>query len=105
MESELQLLDANNTWDLTYLPQYKKAIGSKWVYKIKHNLNGSIARYKACLVAKGYDQVEGVDYFESFSLVAKLVTVHLFISIAPAHSWPLYQLDINNVFLHGFLDE
>ncbi|KAL8538634.1 hypothetical protein ACS0TY_000596 [Phlomoides rotata] len=75
MNHELQALENNHTWELTSLPSSKKAIGSKWVYKIKRHVDGSIDRYKARLVAKGYSQIEGVDYFECFSPVAKPVTV------------------------------
>ncbi|KAK4411628.1 Retrovirus-related Pol polyprotein from transposon RE1 [Sesamum angolense] len=105
MGKEIEALERNDTWDLTELPKGKEAIGSRWVYKVKLNQDGSVDRFKARLVAKGYTQIEGVDYFDSFSPVAKTVTVRLFIAIATAYSWPILQLDVNNAFLHGQLDE
>ncbi|KAL0385763.1 UNVERIFIED_CONTAM: Retrovirus-related Pol polyprotein from transposon RE2 [Sesamum radiatum] len=105
MQDELNALKNNQTWELCTLPPGKKAIGSRWVYKIKHLPDGSVDRYKARLVAKGYSQVEGVDYFDNFSPVAKTVTVHLFLAIASCRSWPISQLDMNNAFLHGYLEE
>eukprot|EP00257_Ricinus_communis_P016867 XP_015575166.1 uncharacterized protein LOC107261307 [Ricinus communis] len=103
MENELQALEKNGTWDLVELPTDKKAIGCKWVFKLKLKPDGTVDRHKARLVAKGFHQLEGIDYFESFSPVAKIVTVRIFIAIATAKSWPIHQLDINNAFLHGFL--
>ncbi|KAL0348613.1 UNVERIFIED_CONTAM: Retrovirus-related Pol polyprotein from transposon RE1 [Sesamum angustifolium] len=105
MSQELSALERNNTWEVVTLPKGKKAIGSKWVFKIKLKADGSIDRYKARLVAKGYNQVEGVDYVDRFSPVAKAVTVRIFLAVASSHGWPIHQVDINNAFLHGFLDE
>ncbi|KAK4394253.1 Retrovirus-related Pol polyprotein from transposon RE2 [Sesamum angolense] len=105
MQYELDALERNQTWDLCDLPANKKAIGSRWVYKVKLLPDGSVDRYKARLVAKGYSQIEGVDYFDSFSPVAKTVTVRLFLAIASSYSWPMSQLDVNNAFLHGHLEE
>ncbi|KAL2250242.1 UNVERIFIED_CONTAM: Retrovirus-related Pol polyprotein from transposon RE1 [Sesamum indicum] len=105
MDAELEALERNQTWKLTTLPTGKRAIGSKWVYKIKLRADGSVERCKARLVAKGFNQVEGVDYTEIFSPVAKAVTVRLFFALAAARGWVLEQLDVNNAFLHGYLQE
>ncbi|CAL8115735.1 unnamed protein product [Prunus armeniaca] len=105
MKVELQALAHNQTWTLTPLPPGKRAIGSKWVYKIKHKSDGTIERYKARLVAKGYTQTEGLDYYETFAPVAKLVTVRCLLAVAAHRDWPLHQLDVQNAFLHGDLEE
>jgi len=69
MATELHALAKNYTWSVVTLPHGKVLIGCKWVYKIKYRANGSIEKYKARLVAQGYTQMEGVDYFDTFSLL------------------------------------
>ena len=101
MQSELDALEANNTWSITSLPPGKKAISCRLMYKIKRNSDGSRERYKARLVAKGYTQLEGIDYHDTFSPTAKMVTVHCLLALAAAQHWSLYQLDVHNAFLHG----
>ena len=105
MSKELAALEANHTWLITSLLPCKHPIRCKWVYKLKFKLDGSTERYNARLVAKGYNQNEGINYFATFSPVAKLVTVKSFVAIATAKGWSLTQLDVNNAFLHGDLDE
>ena len=99
----MQALDDNGTWNLIQLPAGKKAIGCRWVFAVKANPDGSVARLKARLMAKGYAQTYGVDFSDSFSLVAKMTSVRFFISLAATYNWDLHQLDIKNVFLHGDL--
>jgi hypothetical protein len=105
MDEEMAALDANATWELVALPKDKKAIGCKWVYKVKHNAHGSVNRYKTRLVTKGYAQTYGIDYEETYSLVAKMTTIRAIIAMATTKGWSLHQMDVNNVFLHGDLQE
>ncbi|KAK4385898.1 Retrovirus-related Pol polyprotein from transposon RE1 [Sesamum angolense] len=105
MQQELDALKANGTWSLQPLPPRKKSIGCKWVFKTKFRSNGTMERYKARLVAKGHNQVKGLDYHETFAPIAKLVKVLLLLAMVSTQHWHLHQLDVNNAFLHGELDE
>ncbi|RVW42679.1 Retrovirus-related Pol polyprotein from transposon RE2 [Vitis vinifera] len=105
MVDEMAALHSNGTWDLVVLPSGKSTVGYRWVYAVKVGPDGQVDRLKARLVAKGYTQVYGSDYGETFSPVAKIASVRLLLSMAAMCSWPLYQLDIKNVFLHGDLAE
>ena len=82
-----------------------KPISCKWVYKVKIRPDGSIERYKARLVARGFSQQYGLDYDETFSPVSKNTMVRVLIALVASKSWVLWQMDVKNVFLHGELDK
>nr|GEY38271.1 retrovirus-related Pol polyprotein from transposon TNT 1-94 [Tanacetum cinerariifolium] len=103
MNKEIKALEHNKTWEFTTRPPGKKTTGSKWVFRIKLNANGSIKRFKARLVAQGCTQKEGIDYKDTLTLVSKIVTMRCLLSIAIKNNWFLEQF--NNAFVHGDLNE
>jgi len=105
MKNEYDALIRNNTWSLVPLPSNREPIGYKWVFRVKENVDGTINKYKAWLVAKGFHQQPGFDYTEIFSPIIKLVTVRILLTLALSYNWPIHQLDVNNAFLNGILEE
>ncbi|CAG7854428.1 Retrovirus-related Pol polyprotein from transposon TNT 1-94 Includes: RecName: Full=Protease; Includes: RecName: Full=Reverse transcriptase; Includes: RecName: Full=Endonuclease [Serendipita indica DSM 11827] len=94
----------NGTWKLVRLPQGKKAIGSRWVFKIKRDADGSISKYKGRIVAKGYAQREGIDYTETFAPTARFGAPRTIIALAALEDWELESVDISTAFLNGEID-
>ncbi len=93
------------TRHLVVLSKDKKAIWCKWVYKVKHNADGSMNRYKTRLVAKGHAQTYSINFEETYSPVAKMIIVRAIIVMVAVKGWSLHQMDVKNVFLHGDLHE
>ena len=91
--------------DLVPLPKGRKLVRCKWVYRTKYALDGSVERLKERLVAKGFSQVEGIDYNETFAPVAKMSSICLVLSLAALHNWEFHQMDVKSAFLHGDLHE
>ncbi|KAH9801351.1 retrovirus-related pol polyprotein from transposon RE1 [Citrus sinensis] len=105
MQIEYNALMENQTWTLVPASQATKIVGCKWVFRIKYNADGSVSKYKAWLVAKGFHQTPGIDYFETFSSVVKQSTVRIILSLTVMKGWKIRQIDINNAFLNGELNE
>ena len=105
MKEELDTLSKNHTWDLVTLPPRKSVVGCKWIYKIRTRSDGSIERYKARFVVKGFTQEHGIDYEETFAPVARISSVRTFLAVAAASKWDIFQMDVKNAFLNGDLSE
>ncbi|KAK0607717.1 hypothetical protein LWI29_019074 [Acer saccharum] len=105
MDEEIKALEKHKTWELVDLPDNKEVVGLKWVYKTKYKSDGSIQKYKARLVAKGYMQREGIDFEETFALVARFDTIRTVLALAAHNKWCVYQFDVKSAFLNGVLDE
>jgi Reverse transcriptase (RNA-dependent DNA polymerase) len=90
---------------LIKLPSGKKSVGCCWIYKIKYKSDGSVERYKAMLVVKGYTQTYDIDYKKIFAPIAKMNTVLILMSVATNCDWLLFQMDVKNTFLYGDLAE
>lgn len=105
MQKEMESLHANKVWDLVELPENKKAVGSKWVFKVKVDADGTVERHKARLVAQGVSQRPGVDYDETFSPVVRFESVRTIVALAAQHGLKLHQMDVKTAFLNGELKE
>ena len=105
MDREIATLDHASTWSNVQQPQSKNVVGSKWLYRIKRKADSSIEKYKARLVARGFTQIYGVDYFDTYSLVAQLTTIRYILAMATRHDWNINTFDFNGAYLNGELEE
>lgn len=113
MTKEIGSLEENGTWELVELPPGRKAIKSQWVFvskpivpgEAKDHIQGETKDYRAHLVAKGFTQMAGIDYKETFSPVARLDSLRLLLSLAATYDWEIHQVDIKSAYLNGHLDE
>ena len=104
-DDEYQSLLDNDTWDLVKLPRGRKAIGCKWVFKVKHDGDGEVERFKGRLVAKGYSQKYGIDYDETFSPVVRFSSIRTLLALAVQKGMLIHQMDVVTAFLNGRLEE
>jgi hypothetical protein len=105
MVEEYASIMKNDVWEVVPRPEGKSVIGSRWIYKIKHVADGSVEKFKARFVAKGFSQKEGIDYDETFAPVARYTSIRAVISIAAEMGWKIHQMDVKTTFLNGIIEE
>jgi histone deacetylase 1/2 len=105
MQEEYDALMHNNTWSLVPPPPGANIVSGKWIFRHKHNADGTFARHKARRVVRGFTQQSGVDFDDTSSHVVKPATIRVVLSLALSQGWPINQLDIKNAFLRGDLTE
>ena len=105
IHEELAILKAAGTWEMVDTSDKANLIGSKWVFQAKKDAAGVIVQYKARLVAQGFSQVPGVDYFDTFVPVARLASIHTVLAIAASENYEIHQIDIKGAYLNGELTE
>jgi hypothetical protein len=105
MVEEMDALDKNEAWHIVDLSAGRKLVGSKWLFNKKLNAQVKVDKYKSWLVAKGYSQVEGIDFGEIFSAIARLTSIRFILSIVASFDLEVEQMDVKTTFLHGDLEE
>ena len=105
INDEMDSIMGNNTWVLIDLPPGCKPLGSKWIFKRKMKVDGTIDKFKARLVVQGFRQKYGTDYFDTYAPVARISTIRLLIALAAIHKLVIHQMDVKTAFLNGDLEE
>ena len=105
MDSEMASLRENGVYELVDKPNNKKVVKSKWVFRVKTNERGEIEKYKARVVAKGYSQVEGVDYDQTFSPTVRFESIRQMVALGASKGLEMHQMDVTTKFLYAPLDE
>ena len=104
MLEEYRSIIKNNVRDIMLRLEYKSAISSKWIYKIKDTVDGSVEKFKEIFVAKGFTHKEGIDYEQNFSPVARYTSIRTIIALAFILGWKLHQMDVKTIFLNGKIE-
>jgi hypothetical protein len=105
MVEEYSSIMKNDVWDIVLRPKGKSVVNSKWIYKIKNAADGGVEKYKARFVVRGFSQIKGVDYEETFALVAWYTSIRAVISIVAEMGWRIHQMDVKTPFLNGIIEE
>jgi hypothetical protein len=105
VQNEMDSILTNGTWETCDCPVGCKPVGCKWIFKKKLKPDGTINKYKPKLVAKGFTQKEGEDFFDTYSPITRLTTIRVLVALAASHGLLIHQMDVKTTFLNGELDE
>jgi hypothetical protein len=105
MIEEYQSIIKNEVWEIVPRPKSKYVVSSKWLFKIKHVIDGSIEKYKERFIACGFSQKEGIDYEETFAPIARYTSIGTIIALVAKMKWKLHQMDVKTAFLNGVIKE
>ena len=105
MNEEIDPIEKNESWELVLRLENKNIVGTKWILKNKFNQYGQVIRNKARLDCKGYAQIEGIDFEETYALVAWLEEIKMFLALSCHKNFKLYQMDVKSAFMNGKLEE
>ena len=105
IDVKLKNLETAGTWELVERPDVVNVVDSKWLFRLKKNAEGKVVKWKARLVARGFTQVQGVDYFETFAPVARLASIRFILAVAARNDWEIRMFDFHLAYLNGVLDE
>eukprot|EP00253_Pinus_taeda_P025283 PITA_25283 len=105
MVEEYDSIVRNSAWEIVPRSEGKSVVGSRWIYKVKQAADGSVEKYKARFVARGFSQIEGIDYEETFAPVARYSSIRMILALSAQMGWHIHQMDVKTTFLNGFIEE
>ena len=105
MVEEYDSIVKNSAWEVVPRPVKKSVVGYRWIYKVKQSLDGSVEKYKARFVARGFSQVEGIDYEENFAPVVRYSSIRSILALSAQMGWQIHHMDVKTAFLNGFIEE
>ena len=105
MEKEYESIVRNSAWEIVPRPVGKSVVGSRWICKVKQAADGSVKKYKARFVARGFSQIEGFDYEETFAPITQYSSIRTILSLSAQMGWHIHQMDVKTVFLNGIIEE
>ena len=105
MVQEYQYIIKNDVWEIVPRPKDKSMVSSKWIFKTKHPIDGSIEKYKAIFVARGFSQKEGIEYDDTFAPIARYTSIRTILALESNTKWKLHQMDVKTTFLNGLIEE